>query len=241
MYWLLSKADFYEADSGGDHRGPGLLLDHKFNWLKNWVNVTVQHGESVTFSEGAEDLKHGYTLLLYDFFDRLQHLPMSLEKVQLSVWETQRVMLYLQALVDYMVIYKPHMDTVQDDSMSCEADPNLVGAYTNDVHVAQTFLHAGIPIWIIHLVDQLPIICINKLGYFQEPCFFMPLEQHHAKFKPVFKGHELSAENYYAFDQFTCSNIKFPHVFTWTEDGGLILSVNPPELMLTTSVSSRKT
>ncbi len=225
----LGNADFYKADSDGDCRGPGFLLDHKSVWFQNRVNVTIQHGKNAMFSEATEDLKHGYLLLLHDFLDRLRHLPMSLEKVQLTVHETQQVTLYLQALVDYMLIYKPCMDAVPDASTLRKADPDLIRAYTSDIHVAQTFLHAGIPIWIVQPVNQLPVIHIDKLDQFQEPRFFISLDQHRTKFQPIFKGHGLSAEKYYAFDRFTRSNIRFPNVFTWTEGGSSLPSVNPPE------------
>ncbi len=227
LYWLPGNADFYEADS--DCRGPGFLLDHKSVWFQNRVNVTIQRGKNTTFSEAAEDLKRGYLLLLHDFLDRLQHLPMSLEKVQLTVRETQQVTLYLQALVDYMLIYKPRMDAVPDASTLRKADPDLIGAYTSDIHIAQTFLHAGIPVWIVRPVNQLPVIRIDKLDQFQEPRFFISLDQHRTKFQPIFKGHGLSTEKYYAFDRFTRSNIRFPNVFTWTEGGSSLPSVNPPE------------
>ncbi len=134
LYWLPGNADFYEADSDGDCRGPGFLLDHKSVWFQNRVNVTIQRGKNATFSEAAEDLKCGYLLLLHDFLDRLRHLPMSLEKVQLTVCETQRVTLYLQALVDYMLIYKPRMDAVPDASTLRKADPDLIG------HIPVTFM-----------------------------------------------------------------------------------------------------
>ncbi len=228
LYWLPTKTDFYEANFTGECRDLGFLLHQKFVWLQNWVNLTVEHGKGTTFSQGAKDLKHGYTLLLHDLLEHLQYLPMSLEKVQISVWETQHVTIYLRVLIDYMLIYKSCMDTVLDGAMSRSADHELMGAYTSDPQVAQSFLHAGIPVWIIWPVDQLSNICINRVDHFQEPSFFMSLDQHCAKFHPIFKGHGLSAERYYAFDKFLCSNVRFPNIFTWTESGGLPPVVNPP-------------
>ncbi|PBK58917.1 hypothetical protein ARMSODRAFT_983466 [Armillaria solidipes] len=239
LYWLPGKTDFYEADSASECRGPGFLLHQKFVWLQNRVNLTVGHGKSMTFSEGAEDLKRRYTLLLHDLLERLQYLPMSLEKVQLSVRETQHVTLYLRALIDYMLIYKPRMDAVPDGSLSRKADHELMGAYTSDPQVVQSFFRAGIPVWIIRPVDQLPNIRIDRVEHFQEPRFFMSLDQHRAKFCPIFKGHGLSAEKYYAFDKFMRSNVRFPNVFTWTENGGSSPAVNPP-VPVPSSSSSRR-
>ncbi|KAK0470463.1 uncharacterized protein EV420DRAFT_1634887 [Desarmillaria tabescens] len=207
LYWLPGKTDFYEADSAGECRGPRFLLHHKFVWFQKWVDKTIECGKGATFSEGAEDLKHGYMVLLHDLLEHLQHLPMSLEKVQLSVQETQHVVLYLQVLIDYMLIYKPHMDTAADSSVPQKADPELMGAFTNDAQIVQSFFHAGIPVWIIQHIDQLPNIRIDKTDHFRELHFFMPLDQHHAKFCPIFKGHGLTAKKYYAFDRFTHSHV----------------------------------
>ncbi|KAK0429917.1 hypothetical protein EV421DRAFT_1939721 [Armillaria borealis] len=241
LYWLPSKTDFYEADSAGECRGPGFLLHHKFAWFQKRVDKTVECGKGTTFSEGAEDLKRSYTVLLHDLLERLQHLPMSLEKVQLSVWETQHVVLYLQALIDYMLIYKPRMDTAADSSVSRKADPELMGAFTNDAQIAQCLFRAGIPVWIVRHVDQLPNIRIDKTDHFREPHLFMPLDQHRTKFHPIFKGHGLTAEKYYAFDRFTRSHVRFPNVFTWMQSTGSLPLVNPPIPAPPSSlVSSRK-
>ncbi|SJL19094.1 uncharacterized protein ARMOST_22702 [Armillaria ostoyae] len=48
-----------------------------FAWFQKRVDKTVEHGKGTTFFEGAEDLKHSYTVLLHDLLERLQHLPMS--------------------------------------------------------------------------------------------------------------------------------------------------------------------
>ncbi|KAK0183959.1 hypothetical protein F5146DRAFT_1006950 [Armillaria mellea] len=125
-----------------------------------------------------------------------QYLLMSLEKVQLSVQETQHVTLYLKALIDYMLIYKPCMDAIPDGSMPQKADHELMGVYMSDPQVAQSFLCAGIPVWIIWPVEQLPNIHIDKVDHFQDPHFFISLDQHRAKFHPIFKGHGLSAKNW---------------------------------------------
>ncbi|KAK0442562.1 hypothetical protein EV421DRAFT_1949390 [Armillaria borealis] len=236
LYWLLSKTDFYEADSAGECRGPGFLLRHKFAWFQKRVDKTVERGKGATFSKGAEDIKHSYTVLLHDLLERLQYLPMSLEKVQLSVRETQRVVLYLQALIDYMLIYKPRMDTAADSSVSRKADPKLMGAFTNDAQIAQCFFRAGIPVWIVRHVDQLPNIHIDKTDHFREPHLFMPLDQHRTKFHPIFKGHGLTAEKYYTFDRFTHSHVRFPNVFTWMQSTGSLPLVNPPIPFLCVSV-----
>ncbi len=201
LFWLPSKIDFYEADSMGEYRGPGFLLHHKFVWFQHWVNIVIEHGKSMTFSEGAEDWKHSYIVLLHDLLEHLQHLPMSLKKVQLSVQETQCTTIYLCMLIDYMLIYKPHMNAILDSlTESQKADHELMGVFTSDAQVMQSFLCAGIPVWIIRPIDQLSNIHINKTEHFKELHFFISLDQHCTKFHPIFKGHGLTAEKYYTFN-----------------------------------------
>ncbi|KAK0462743.1 hypothetical protein IW261DRAFT_1286280, partial [Armillaria novae-zelandiae] len=107
LHWLPGGNDFREADSTSECRGPGFLQEHHLMSLQNRVKIITEKAREVTLSDGAEDLKHVYMLLLHNFLERLEHLPMSLEKVQLNVREMQHVSLYLQALLDYMLIYKP--------------------------------------------------------------------------------------------------------------------------------------
>ncbi|KAK0494258.1 hypothetical protein EDD18DRAFT_1077582 [Armillaria luteobubalina] len=180
-------------------------------------------------------------LLLHNFLEHLEHLPMSLEKVQLNVQETQRVLLYLQALLDYMLVYKPRFHSISDSTVVQMADSGVTGAFTTNMQIAQDFFRAGIPVWIIHTVDQLSIICIDNVEHFRLPSFFLSLEQHCAKFQPVFKGHGVMAEKYYAFDRFTHSHICFPNVFAWTDvSGQLAPPLNLPSAPVASSSSSRK-
>ncbi|KAK0498045.1 hypothetical protein EDD18DRAFT_1104533 [Armillaria luteobubalina] len=193
LHWLPGGNDFREADSA--------------------VNIITEKARGTTLSDGAEDLKCTYMLLLHDFLECLEHLPMSLEKVQLNVRETQ-------------------LRT---------ADSGVTGAFTTNMQIAQDFFQAGIPVWIIHTVDQLSTIHIDNVEHFRLPSFFLSLEQHRAKFQPVFKGHGATAEKYYAFNRFTRSHIRFPNVFAWTDvSGQLAPPLNLPSAPVASSSSSRK-
>ncbi|KAK0505591.1 hypothetical protein EDD18DRAFT_1344405 [Armillaria luteobubalina] len=241
LHWLPGGNDFREADSAGECRGPGFLHHHHLASLQNRVNIITEKARGTTLSDGAEDLKHTYMLLLHDFLEHLEHLPMSLEKVQLNVQETQRVSLYLQALLDYMLVYKPRINSISDSTAVRTADSGVTGAFTTNMQIAQDFFRAGIPVWIIRTVDQLSTICIDNVEHFRLPSFFLSLKQHRAKFQPVFKGHGAMAEKYYAFDRFTRSHIRFPNVFAWTDvSGQLAPPLNPPSAPVASSSSSRK-
>ncbi|KAK0488221.1 hypothetical protein EDD18DRAFT_1081728, partial [Armillaria luteobubalina] len=100
---------------------------------------------------------------------------------------------------------------------------------------------AGILVWIIRTANQLPNICIDNVEHFRQPSFLLSLEQHHAKFQPVFRGHGATADKYYAFDQFTHSHIHFPNLFAWTDTSGqLAPPVNLSSAPVASSSSSRK-
>ncbi|KAK0228091.1 hypothetical protein IW262DRAFT_1455291 [Armillaria fumosa] len=66
--------------------------------------------------------------------------------------KTQRVARELRALVEYMTIFKPHMDAPGCDAPSLPVDRDLVGAFSNDATIVQRFFKAGIPVW--HMVPM---------------------------------------------------------------------------------------
>ncbi|KAK0502636.1 hypothetical protein EDD18DRAFT_1345455 [Armillaria luteobubalina] len=139
LHWLPGGNDFHEADSAGECRGPGFLHHHRLASLQNRVNIITEKARGTTLSDGAKDLKHMYMLLLHDFLEHLKHLPMSLEKVQLNVRETQRVSLYLQVLLDYMLVYKPQINLISDSTAVRMADSGVTGAFTTNMQIAQDF------------------------------------------------------------------------------------------------------
>ncbi|KAK0493745.1 hypothetical protein EDD18DRAFT_1050433, partial [Armillaria luteobubalina] len=70
--------------------------------------------------------------------------------------ETQRIACELHAFIKYMTIYKPLMEAPESDAPSMPINDTLVGAFSNDATVIQCFFKAGIPVWHIVVMKDLP-------------------------------------------------------------------------------------
>ncbi|KAJ6454897.1 hypothetical protein C8R47DRAFT_1328794 [Mycena vitilis] len=78
--------------------------------------------------------------------ERLQALPNTYERTVLAVRNVQRTFLEIDAILEYMRMYKPYME----DPLSKATRPAaLIGAYTTDSGVAQQLHRADIPYWYI--------------------------------------------------------------------------------------------
>ncbi|KAK0501982.1 hypothetical protein EDD18DRAFT_1100477 [Armillaria luteobubalina] len=63
----------------------------------------------------------------------------------------------LHAFIEYMMIYKPRMEAPESDAPSMPIDDTLVGAFSNDTTIIQRFFKAGIPVWCIIAMKDLPV------------------------------------------------------------------------------------
>ncbi|PPQ83967.1 hypothetical protein CVT24_008299 [Panaeolus cyanescens] len=64
--------------------------------------------------------------------------------IRFSLTELQRYYLELLGCLNYLEIYKPHMDSQQS---SLPPLANCLGVYTNQVRVVEEFVAAGLPVW----------------------------------------------------------------------------------------------
>ncbi len=78
--------------------------------------------------------------LLQLFLRCLEKLSMVFDHVCLSVAETQRVTRLLQALTDYITVYKPMLDrAITQHEESSNAYSHLMGAFASDTTTLQHF------------------------------------------------------------------------------------------------------
>ena len=70
--------------------------------------------------------------------------------MEFIIRDLQRVWLHVWAILDYMQIYKPHMDGL---ALADKGVANMIGTFTTSIHIAQDMFLAGLPFWLIRLPD----------------------------------------------------------------------------------------
>lgn len=130
---------------------------------------------------------------LRHFLNRLEFIPTTLRIAQIGFRETQRIILELIALYDYMEIYKPVMDGFSEPSGTLA---KTIGAFVSNPHTAEMFFRAGIPVWIIRPRPHLPKVRIQALAPVQGPDGLIPMnEATRPSHATIFRGHSQQKYN----------------------------------------------
>ncbi|KAK0436354.1 hypothetical protein EV421DRAFT_1907971 [Armillaria borealis] len=152
LYHGLTKWDFVKCDLDSLIKGVGLLRCLTFLKIQSACNVVIKSMQSVDGSAAVSHSMHGHLSVIELLLSHLHALPTSFLCVCLMFTETQCVALELRAFVEYMTVFKPLMDSPETDMPAMPVDKGLMGAYVHNATVPQRFFKAGIPVW--HIVDM---------------------------------------------------------------------------------------
>jgi hypothetical protein len=83
------------------------------------------------------------------------------------------MVLDLMAMLDYMEMYKPRMDSAR---LAVDSPPvevaDTVGVFTNNICVAQDFSHAGLPFWLTRPASDLGQTNVLAAIPLLVPCYY---------------------------------------------------------------------
>jgi hypothetical protein len=149
---------------------------------------------------------------------RLESVWTNFRQMVFSVRDIQRCWLEITAILDYMTIYKPRMDSAV---VGAEPSPvaDTIGVFTSEVRVAQDFFHAGLPCWLIRPASDRGGVNILKAIRLMSPSDYLVLEQHRFNYPPVFVGPATSSEKNDAIFRFARSFLRYPDPFNTPVDG----------------------
>ncbi|SJL14103.1 uncharacterized protein ARMOST_17558 [Armillaria ostoyae] len=176
LYRGLTKWDFVECDPDSLIEGVGLLRRSTFLKIQSACNVVIESMQSVDGSAAVSHSMCGHLSVIELLLSRLHALPTSFLRVCLTFAETQCVALELRAFVEYMTVFKPLMDSPETNVPAMPVDKGLMGVYVHDAMVLQRFFKAGIPVWRIVDMKDLPgtrVDCVNDFAtspYPLDPC-----------------------------------------------------------------------
>ncbi|KAK0492588.1 hypothetical protein EDD18DRAFT_1357860 [Armillaria luteobubalina] len=201
LFHGLTQYDFMECDDTAIVKGVGCLHHSTFLRLQSACQGVIDSVGSVSGSSTMLSGLRSHISIIELLLGCLHALPTSFTHVCLTVAETQRIACELHAFVEYMMIYKPLMEAPESDAPSMSINDTLVGAFSNDATVIQRFFKAGIPVWHIVAMKDLPGVRIDRLSDFTMPPFVdkpCPLQ-----LPSVFVGSSSDPQKYHKIQDFT--------------------------------------
>ncbi|KAK0482013.1 hypothetical protein EDD18DRAFT_1362808 [Armillaria luteobubalina] len=201
LFHGLTHYNFMECDDTAIVKGVGHLRHLTFLRLQSACQGVIDSVGSISGSSTMLGGLQSHVSIIELLLGCLHALPTSFTCVCLTVAETQCVAHELHTFVEYMTIYKPLMEAPESDAPSMPVDDTLVGAFSNDATIIQRFFKAGIPVWRIVAMKDLPGVHIDKLSDFTMPPFVdepCPL-----RLPSVFVGSSSDPQKYRKIQDFT--------------------------------------
>ncbi|KAJ6448139.1 hypothetical protein C8R47DRAFT_987935 [Mycena vitilis] len=177
MWWEPSQLDFVAGSA--ITRGLGRLKYQAFSKLIEPINELVSRCTRLYDEKPelrrrvplfGELMEHNLRML-----EQLQSLPTTFPKLVFLVTSLQRAFLELDALFEYMTVYKDRMTNYMAvPPTSYRALPQFVGAFTTNPAVVQQLYAARIPVWFLRPVivfDQENVLRAVPLS---QPSFGLP-------------------------------------------------------------------
>ncbi|KAJ7152230.1 hypothetical protein C8R43DRAFT_1127309 [Mycena crocata] len=186
MWWNPSPADF-EVGSAVT-RCLGRLKPTQFCKLLPPINELIARCKDLHKSSPnlaihlfGELIQHIIMLL-----EQLQTLPSTYTKMLFALTSLQRAFLELDALYNYMSIYKQRIDNyMNSDPTDTTAVAETIGTFTTVPLVAQQLFVARVPFWFLRPVEVFDAENILRLVTLREPDFGLPDPDAHAEGAPV--------------------------------------------------------
>ena len=220
IMWLLpQRADF--LPDGGVLCGVGKLHYRMLEGLHRWVDSTFERATSPQFKDIplVTQLVTTLRLLLY----RLEFVSAAFRATQIVARETQRLLLELRALLDFEELFRPRMASAMSHH---RVNTDIMGAFTNDLHVCDALFRAGIPVWLIRPYTALASIRVKALTQLRFTPESIPLDPPSGSPLPsIYVGPATSLDKYIAIACYVHRLLQFPDPFGSVRATAL---VNPP-------------
>ncbi|KAK0442270.1 uncharacterized protein EV420DRAFT_1485393 [Desarmillaria tabescens] len=109
LYELPRLSDFIPWDDSSAIRGPGMWQPLQFAQFREACLPIIRAAEDGTWDESHKNLILTNAHYLHMFLEHVQALPLVFERLCLCMAEMQHLALELQAIMDYILVYRPRM------------------------------------------------------------------------------------------------------------------------------------
>ncbi|KAK0227411.1 hypothetical protein EDD85DRAFT_958025 [Armillaria nabsnona] len=188
LYGLPQCHNFEELNTCSAITVPGLWSSLKFAQFRGACDLVLRDIETGTWNEPHKSLIRTYQTYIEMFLKRIEGLPLVFERLKVSITETQRLVLELQVIMDYVSVYQPRMIGTsprppEDGQLAVR---HLVGVFMMNHTVAQECFRVGILVWVIYPLASAPTIHIDALDEIQEPAPpFVALSKSRLRYKAI--------------------------------------------------------
>ncbi|KAK0492035.1 hypothetical protein EDD18DRAFT_1109438 [Armillaria luteobubalina] len=215
LYLGVTEYDWQEIDDFAIVTSLGRMRWSTFRRLQAGCKAVIETVAGIECSAVVTANMRSHIIMLERLLAHLSDLLMSYQRMRLCHAETQRVARELHALVQYMTLYKPLMEAPESDAPPMPVDDGLVGAFSNDATTVQSFFKAGIPVWRVISIKELPGVHVDKVCEFSNsphpeepsrlhlPTIFTGLSRDPAKYKKI---HEFVTHSMCWVDLFALSS-----------------------------------
>lgn len=238
MWWTLTREDFVPS-TGNIITGVGLIQMQKLAVLKRLIASLQSRFQAYMLDEKhprKNELVKALSNALNHAFKRLECLPMSFRQTNFGLSQVQRYYLEIVAALDYLMVYKPRMDGVAPPATQVAA---TVGTFTTDMLIAQEFVRAGLPVWLIRPYNRLPATRIDALKTLRLPEHFLCLTDATPPFKAFFTRKADDPEKYSACDLYLRTAFHCANPFDFEDgDTGATKTQTQPSKQTATSTST---
>ncbi|KAK0472376.1 hypothetical protein IW261DRAFT_1424425 [Armillaria novae-zelandiae] len=166
LYLGVTEYDWQEIDDFAIVTSLGHMRQSTFWRLQAACKAVIETVPGVECSAVIAANMRSHIIMLEHLLGRLSDLPMSYQRMRLCHVETQHIARELHVLVQYMTLYKPLMEAPESDAPPMPVDDGLVGAFSNDATIVQSFCKAGIPVWQVVSIKDLPGVHVDNVCEF---------------------------------------------------------------------------
>ncbi|SJK98907.1 uncharacterized protein ARMOST_02183 [Armillaria ostoyae] len=213
LYDTPSRRDFSMLDSTSLVSGLGILSGPSFSRLQAACQKVINMSETREWG-ASSSLVRDNRIALSMLLNSIESLPFVFDRLCLTVAETQRMAIELRALIEYITIFRPRMQSDSNMSVETGAEPDLIGVFTSDAIVVQEFFKARVPVWMLKKLEQLPFTRIDSLDHPIDPRYHLNFDAPRLKLRSVFTGSATQVAKYHAIQAFTRSHLKLPDPFS---------------------------
>ena len=177
--------------------GLGKLSDDKFTTLKISIDSLldrVKLYQADNPSSKQPPILQPLVKMLEHGLVQLKLVYTTFQQMEFSMRDVQCMWLELTTLLDYMQVYKPHMDGY---APSASGVTNTVCVFMHDLRVVQDFVTAGLPCWLIHPASDFTNQIILKIVKLQCAEGIVSLTRHQFLYPVLFTGSASPPEKYH--------------------------------------------
>lgn len=212
MWWQLTREGF-SLSTRGIVTGIGLISSTKLAQISRLVKDLQSRATAYLKNDRFPKKAEGVMVLsnaLEQGITRLESLPMSLQQAGFCLSHVQRLYLELVALLDYITIYKLRID---GHLPAATQVASTMGVITENPMVAQDFIRAGLPVWLIRSYKEVPATRIDALKTPRQPADYLCMEDAHLAHDTMFVGKADDPNKYLTISRYIHYFFRYPNPF----------------------------